>query len=166
MAACAARRMFASPVLEDASARSWGQACECCVVEWLMATWHVPVSVRYQTARAGDEKDRIGSLQQNIGDLKRRIAIQSNIENRPVHVLAPTHFEGVSNASERANRLTAQAADQFLQLHGNERLVFDEEQSQASQRLVRLAELSCDLVAHHCGTGSNGNTITHSMPSR
>jgi hypothetical protein len=115
---------------------------------------------------AGDEKDRIASLQQNIGNLKCRIAIQSNVENGAVNLLAPKRSEGVSNPSERAHRITAQAADQFLQLHGNERLVLDEEQSQASQRLARLAELGFDQIAHHCGPGSSGNTITHSMPSR
>ncbi len=93
-----------------------------------METRHLPVPFGYRTSCAGDEKDRIGSLQQNIRDLKCCLAIQSNVENSTVNPLAPERFEGLSNASEWAYCLTAQAADQFFQLHGNESLVLDEEQ--------------------------------------
>src|SRR4029453_7492750 len=119
------------------------------IVEWLLETRHVTVPLRYRTNRAGYKEDRIGSLQQNIGDLKRRIAIQPHVENGAVNLLAPEGVERVSNAAERPHRLAAKGADQFLQLHGNKRFVFDQEQSSIDQRPVRLAGFSPDLVAHH-----------------
>ena len=131
-------------------------ACELRLVEGLMEARHLPVSFRYRTGRSGDKKKRLGSLQQNVGDLKCRIAIQSNVKNRTIKSLRPS----ASRASAtRPNGPTASPPRLLIRSSSS----MARSASSSTRSNLRPAngrfgsqKLSGDLVAHYCPRPATG----------